>query len=72
MAAYAERLGWGLRGQKGKTLPHGENRWAGLSVLVGIRHVPSLQRRSNSHLACYWKLLWLRTQAEVPKPLQLQ
>lgn len=41
-AAYAEHLGWGLRGQKGKTLPHSENRWAGLSLLVGIRHMPLL------------------------------
>lgn len=58
--AYAEHLGWGLWGQKGKTLPHGESRWAGLSLLVGIRHMPLLQRRSNSHPLCYWKLLWLR------------
>lgn len=58
-AAYVEHLSWGLWGHKGKTLPHGENRWAGLSFLVGIRHVPSLQRRSSGHPLYYWKLLWL-------------
>jgi len=36
-AASAEHLGWGLWGQKGKTLPHGETRWAGLPA-CGDRH----------------------------------